>query len=350
MQSSSLIFVIVVAIWAVYLLQYWIKRRDHLSTVRSVDRFSAAMRVLDHHRLHDEGAEPAPRSYAITPTKAARPTVTVKRAAAPRTARDAGAHDGVHETRDAGAPDHESPVQPMTSTQPAARRTLIDRVVDAPRRVRGLTLLAHLALLPVVLLLTAFGPLPWWLPVVMLVGTAGAFGWLRQGVVEERAAARAHARAVRHHADTGAPERARTAPAATRTAAARPAATRSSAPRTSAPRTSTAAAPTAEATVRRERADAPFDAQPSADLPQAEAPTAEVVEPVEARTEPEPGTWQPVPVPRPTYTMKARVQRPEPAPLPTEQPRQAMAPVEDDLEELPAVDGDLVAPRRVVGG
>lgn len=346
MQSSSLIFVIVVAIWAVYLLQYWIKRRDHLSTVRSVDRFSAAMRVLDHHRLHDEGAEPAPRSYAITPTKAARPTVTVKRAAAPRAAHDGGAHDGVHETRDAGAPDHESPVQPMTSAQPAARRTLIDRVVDAPRRVRGLTLLAHLALLPVVLLLTAFGPLPWWLPVVMLVGTAGAFGWLRQGVVEERAAARAEARAVRHHADTGGGERARTASAAARTTAARPAAARASTPRSSA----AAAAPTTAATIRRERAEAPFDAQPSADLPQAEAPTAEVVEPVEARTEPEPGTWQPVPVPRPTYTMKARVQRPEPAPLPAEQPRQAMAPVEDDLEELPAVDGDLVAPRRVVGG
>ena len=43
MQPSSLIFVLVVAIWAVYLLQYWIKRRDHLSTVRSVDRFSAAI-------------------------------------------------------------------------------------------------------------------------------------------------------------------------------------------------------------------------------------------------------------------------------------------------------------------
>ena len=72
MQPSSLIFVLVVAIWAVYLLQYWIKRRDHLSTVRSVDRFSAAMRVLDDHRLRREATEPTPRSYAVTPARTAR--------------------------------------------------------------------------------------------------------------------------------------------------------------------------------------------------------------------------------------------------------------------------------------
>mgnify|MGYP007091951070 CR=1 FL=1 len=69
MQPSSLIFVLVVAIWAAYLVQYWVRRRDHLATIRSVDRFSAAMRVLDSHRL-SQTTEPA-RSYAVSPTRAA---------------------------------------------------------------------------------------------------------------------------------------------------------------------------------------------------------------------------------------------------------------------------------------
>ena len=80
MQSSSLIFVVVVAIWAAYLVQYWVRRRDHLATIRSVDRFSAAMRVLDSHRL-SQTAEPA-RSYAVSPTRAASPQVVVKRGVA----------------------------------------------------------------------------------------------------------------------------------------------------------------------------------------------------------------------------------------------------------------------------
>ena len=122
MQPSSLIFVLVVAIWAVYLLQYWIKRRDHLSTVRSVDRFSAAMRVLDDHRLRREATEPTPRSYAVTPARTARPEVTVKHSEAPQRA--------------------EAP----------QRGRLAEPAVGAPRRVRGLVLLSMVVLLPVVVL------------------------------------------------------------------------------------------------------------------------------------------------------------------------------------------------------
>src|SRR5699024_6533206 len=133
-QPSSLIFVLVVAIWAVYLLQYWIKRRDHLATVRSVDRFSAAMRVLDDHRMH-RVSEPTPRSYAVAPTRAARPEVTVKHAESP------------------------------------GRGPVVTPVVGASRRLRGLTVLTMLTLLPVVALVAAFGPLPWWTAAVWLVGT-----------------------------------------------------------------------------------------------------------------------------------------------------------------------------------
>lgn len=278
-QPSSLIFVLVVAIWAAFLLQYWIKRRDHLATVRSVDRFSTAMRVLDDHRVRRTTAEPTPRSYAVAPTRAARPEVTVKHAEAPQRAR------------------------------------LVEPVVGAPRRVRGLTLLTMLALLPVVLLVAAFGPLPWWISVAWVVGTVAAFGWLRQAVQAERVA-RATARAE---------ERRSTA--------------RAAAPRAAAPQ---------ETPVARTRptpaAAAPFDVS---DVPSATEP---VVEDAAPQAEPEPGTWQPTPVPRPMYTMKAKVQRPEPAPLPdmpaapsSAAPSSADADVPQVIdvedEELPAIAG-----------
>lgn len=275
MQPSSLIFVLVVAIWAVYLLQYWIKRRDHLSTVRSVDRFSAAMRVLDDHRLRRESAEPTPRSYSVAPVRAARPEVTVKHAEAPQ------------------------------------RGRLAEPVVGAPRRVRGLALLTMLVLLPVVALVAAFGPLPWWVALAWLVGTVAAFGWLRQAVQAERTA-RAAARAAARSRER---------------VAARPSVP--SAPRASA---APAAAPRAPERIYDVAAAAP-----------AVEPEAEVATPI-VEAEPEPGTWQPTPVPRPVYTMKAAAHRPEPAPMAA--PAAPAVPADDvpqviDVEddELPAIAG-----------
>ncbi|WP_282071757.1 hypothetical protein [Janibacter hoylei] len=284
MQPSSLIFVLVVAIWAVYLLQYWIKRRDHLSTVRSVDRFSAAMRVLDDHRLRREATEPTPRSYAVTPARTARPEVTVKHAEAP------------------------------------ARARMVEPVVGAPRRVRGLVLLTMLVLLPVVTLVAAFGPLTWWVALAWLVGTLAAFGWLRQAVQAEREA-RGRARAQQRRTGTApAPRRSATAPA---------------------PRRAEPVAPEASPAPRR-RAERIYDVAAPAVAAAAAAEVDEVEEPV--ATTPEPGTWEPTPVPRPVYTMKAAARR-EPAPAPAAAPAPTAAPVADD--ETPQVidveDDDLPA-------
>ena len=61
MQPSSLIFVAVIGIWAAFLVQHWVRRREDLATARSLDRFSEAMRVLQrspvvaHLRMRDEG-------------------------------------------------------------------------------------------------------------------------------------------------------------------------------------------------------------------------------------------------------------------------------------------------------
>lgn len=276
MQPSSLIFVLVVAIWAVYLLQYWIKRRDHLSTVRSVDRFSAAMRVLDDHRLRREATEPTPRSYAVTPARTARPEVTVKHAGAP------------------------------------ARARMVEPVVGAPRRVRGLVLLTMLVLLPVVTLVAAFGPLTWWVALAWLVGTVAAFGWLRQAVQAEREA-RGRARAQERRTATA------TATAPT-------------------PRRAEPAPPEASPAPRR-RAERIYDVAAPAVAAAAAAEMDEVEEPV--ATPPEPGTWEPTPVPRPVYTMKAAARR-EPAPAPTAAPAAddetpQVIDVEDD--DLPAIAG-----------
>lgn len=277
MQPSSLIFVLVVAIWAVYLLQYWIKRRDHLSTVRSVDRFSAAMRILDDHRMRRESGEPMPRSYAVAPTRASRPEITVKHAEAPQ------------------------------------RGHLVEPVVGAPRRIRGLALLTMLVLLPVVALVAVFGPLPWWTAMTWLLGTVAAFGWLRQSVQAERAA-RGRARAQQRRSQTTARPAAPAAPVHT----ARPQHTTPVFDVAGSVRASQAAPATQPATEPATEAIAPA----------AQAPTLE------------PGTWEPMPVPRPMYTMKAKAERAQPAPLEETaqaQPVPQVIDVED--EELPAIAG-----------
>ena len=46
-QPSSLIFLVIIAVWAAYFVQYWVRRREHLATARSVDQFSESMRVLE---------------------------------------------------------------------------------------------------------------------------------------------------------------------------------------------------------------------------------------------------------------------------------------------------------------
>src|SRR5690606_39225269 len=78
---SSLIFVVILAVWAVYLVQHWVRRRDHLATARSVDRFSEAMRVLERRRAlpRPETVQVAPRAYDTSPLRPARPEVVVKR-------------------------------------------------------------------------------------------------------------------------------------------------------------------------------------------------------------------------------------------------------------------------------
>ncbi len=304
MQSSSLIFVVVVAIWAAYLVQYWVRRRDHLATVRSVDRFSAAMRVLDSHRL-SQTEEPA-RSYAVSPARAARPEVVVKRTVT------------VPE-----APVHE----PELEDEGSGRLAVVSAVVDAPRQVRGLAFLGHLVLLPIAFLFSAFGSLPWLVTGLLLVGLLGSFGWLRQDVKAAEARRREEHLARRRSREAAAPVR-------------RPAPRRAPvhAETTTEVVVDEPERVVAEAAVSQTLAtDALFDV--SAPVETAPAEPAEVEAPAAVVDDRE-GTWEPVPVPRPTYTMKARAGA---------RPVVEDAPAEDTPQVLDAIDDDVVAPQRAVG-
>lgn len=304
MQSSSLIFVVVVAIWAAYLVQYWVRRRDHLATVRSVDRFSAAMRVLDSHRL-SQTEEPA-RSYAVSPARAARPEVVVKRTVT------------VPE-----APVHE----PELEDEGSGRLAVVSAVVDAPRQVRGLAFLGHLVLLPIAFLFSAFGSLPWLVTGLLLVGLLGSFGWLRQDVKAAEARRREEHLARRRSREAAAPVR-RPAP---RRAPVHAETTTEVVVDEPERAVAEAAVPQTVAT------DAPFDV--SAPVEAAPAEPAEVEAPAAVVDDRE-GTWEPVPVPRPTYTMKARAGA---------RPVVEDALAEDTPQVLDAIDDDVVAPQRAVG-
>src|SRR6476661_7763294 len=79
---SSLVFVVIVAIWAAYLVQHWARRREDAAATRSMEDFSEAMRVLEKRPALPvtDLSTPRPHSYAVKPAGGARATVDVKRA------------------------------------------------------------------------------------------------------------------------------------------------------------------------------------------------------------------------------------------------------------------------------
>jgi hypothetical protein len=326
-SPSSLIFLVLLGVWAAYFVQYWVRRRDHVSTARSVEQFSEAMRVLERRDTlpGTDLSEAAPPSYAVHPGRTARPQVLVKRAVAAEPGA-VGVTERVTERPDAVPPVAASasrpspaPSRPRPVRRPATSATGGHRVRPS-RRVRGLLLLAAMAELLLIVGLVAFALLPLWTLAPALLAVGAAFLFVRSGVRAEQALVQAHRRrqadlALRR---AGAPATAR-APGVRRSpasaASARPAATE-------AVQTAETAAPAAPAEVT----DDVTLAEPAlvgADSPVVDPVAAQVVAPAEQAydvmvpivdEDDIPLTWDPVPVPRPTYTMKAKAQRPEVAP------------------------------------
>ena len=216
-SPSSLIFLVLLGVWAAYFVQYWVRRRDHLATARSVEQFSKAMRVLERRDAlpRTDLSEPAPRSYAVHPARANRPQVLVKRAVASDpsgpltvTARVDDVDHAVSAPRPSGSGLPGSPAQPAASrpaasSRPAAaasageRRAPVASVrprMRPARRVRGLFVLAALAELLVIVPLVALGMLPLWALAPALFAVVVTVAYLRSGVRSERAMLRAHRR------------------------------------------------------------------------------------------------------------------------------------------------------------
>ncbi|MGO4341217.1 hypothetical protein [Pedococcus sp. 2YAF34] len=343
MQPSSLVFLVIIAVWAAYFVQYWVRRREHLATARSVDQFSESMRVLERRTALPVAdlSVPSPRSYAMSPARAVRAQVLVKRAetttftmtatpgATTRPAPSAGL-EAVEGRRDEAWGWEE----PAPAPGKAGRDTgheLAPAAVRPARKVRGLTLLASLAAVLLAVPLAAFGALPWVAVLVPVAAVVGSVAWVRQAVAAEQAARRAsRPTAERPVAQRPAPRAAavRTAPRrpVEREQATRPAAsTGASTPLESQPDDAVTEAPAQPAAsalydfqeVERglaAPAAAPAAPQPTPTPAAAVEPAAELVVPARPLVDEDdiPLTWDPVPVPRPTYTMKSRATRPAP--------------------------------------
>ena len=261
MQPSSLIFLVIIAIWAAYLLQHWVRRREHLATASSVDRFSNAMRVLERRSPLpvSDLSRPQPRSYAVSPARSSRPEVVVKRA--------------------------QSPTALPTRTVAAVRPTRVFRTLAgmSARRVRSLSLLMSLSLAAVVSVLATFSVLLWVSVPIAVALLVADLVWLRRAAVAERTDGRTKATARRPLATpAGSASRSAGSPAAWHSAHTEPV------------------------------------AAPDVDL-------VKVAERIQAPAELDPSGWAPIPVPPPTYTLKAKAEAPVRVPEAVNEPAPALS-------------------------
>lgn len=308
---SSLIFLVIIAVWAAYFVQYWVRRREHLATAQSVDQFSETMRVLERRSPLPvtDLSTPSRPSYAVSPARAVRAQVLVKRAETTTfTMTPSGAvTPGAAPVGPVGFGRSGGPATPADPRDDGHTRDDDSTARVRPARaVRGLTLLAALAAFVVAVPLAAFGVLPWAGVLAPLAAAAGAVVWLRAAVAAEQSARRARSGDPRPAAR---PADHRQQPA--RAACEIPVAT-----------TEEVEPPTARvrdelfdvqelerelAAPSRVAAAAPAHVAVSAGAPGTAVPRPLVDE------DDLPLTWDPVPVPRPTYTMKSRATRPAPS-------------------------------------
>lgn len=333
---GSLIFIVIVAIWAAYLLQHWVGRREHAAATRSVDRFSEAMRVLEKRPLLPTAdlREPRPHSYAVTLGPPARPTVEVKRAlpaGAPRPHSPLVARRGAapvpttseveqmksqaqHRSplahrpprADQGAP---RPTDPFRGERPA--RPVVSRT---QRRLRAGLLLASLVWVPTSIVLAITGLLMWISVPFALLTFAAVIVWLRTEAAADRARAAgddvAQVEASDHSAlQQRAVRRSRELTSEdTQVISAAPTGTSTRTPTRTPTKTPTRTSTRASSAVYDVMA-APVTTSASASMP---APATATATAASASTghgrtaAPAEGTWEPVPVPRPTYTMKVK--------------------------------------------
>ena len=178
MQPSSLIFLVIVAIWVAYLVQHWVRRREHLATARSVDKFSEAMRVLERRN-------PLPTTALAEATASAgdggaghdsRPEVVVKHASVSSPLRARRGENTL------------PPAHPVPLIELAPHRSAAE---VAMRRVRGLLFLAALVAVPVTFGLAVANILKWLSVGIAVAALVGSVVWLRVSAIQEQKARQA---------------------------------------------------------------------------------------------------------------------------------------------------------------
>ena len=313
-NPSSLIFVAIVVVWAGWLLQHQIRRRQVLLTAHTVEAFSDAMRVLERR----------------TPVAAAAPHQN----GAVRTSLRAGTtihgERPLHDELQLSAFHSNEVAMPADSRTTNKLHEKLDRArtVAGQRRTRGMALLVAAGLFPLTLLLVVAGALSWIALIASLMLLVAVVLWLRAETVAQHRRAGQAAPAMRRAPQPARPQQPRQA-----TSPAAPARRQR---------------PVAERHDDDTHAelihwdDVPFDAQPAPvrAQKQAPAPVAPTL-PAAQQTAPD-GTWSPVQVPKPTYTMKAKApERAAAAPASYENvpvhelPFDGMA-LDPEVEELPS--------------
>lgn len=331
MSASSLIFFVIIAVWAAYMLKHWVRRREDLATARTVDRFSEAMRMLERRTpiQADVSARADEPSRTIL-----RPQVSVKGASrvtpgAPEGDAHASTAEGVEATTT------RVPARLQGAAQGLAR---VPAALESPK-VKLFALLGSFGFFVVTALLALLTLVPAWLPLLGLLATAGVVVWLRRSAIAARTA-KAASTTVRP-VGVSAPARAASPARSSATVGAT---------RVEVEAAETAASMTKRSPLVAELPERDVDAEPAVDVePDVDAVARAQAEVFDA------AAWAPVDVPRPTYTMKAKAEREpvEPAATVDEVDTRPLAaryentPVEDlpfdgmaldeDYEELPQV-------------
>jgi hypothetical protein len=150
--GSGIIYAVIIVMWAAYFIPRWLKRHEELSESRSVEKFDHAMRILSR-----KDATPDQRQV-VMPRRPAAPQRTL-------------------------------PARTPLPTQRTAtvRRTRRPTSASVRRRriLAGLLLSTFVATL-----LTPVTPVPWWLPVALLVLTVADIVHLRAQVRSSREVSR----------------------------------------------------------------------------------------------------------------------------------------------------------------
>ncbi len=300
--AGSLIFVIIVAIWAAYLLQHWVRRQESTAGARSVDRFSRAMRVLERPPSIPEAQAMVPHPHASPSVRVIRPVVDVKRATpagdarrSPLVARSStDAAPDPHEVEPMSYPSyqaHQYPDHHPDHHQPGSRP--VPQVSLLQRRLRAVLLLVALLWVPTSVVLVVLGRLLWISIPFSLLTVIAVVVWLRTEATADRARRFSRGRSqeapVLTSDDTQVIRAEAVAQAAAAAAAASAAVTAAAVAAAHVSHAPTAAGPAASERV--------FDGEAARSQP------VPVVQP-----DPAEGTWAPVPVPPPTYAMKAKAE------------------------------------------